>query len=358
MNSLAVLFVALCASQASGFSLVQPLMMGSRLASSSSLEAKKVFIDGEAGTTGLQVRGRIEARSDLEIISAPFELRKDEATRKNLINEADAVILCLPDAASMEAVALVDPKNDRTVMIDASTAYRCHDDWDYGFPELSKEQRARLEKSKRIANPGCYPTGFIGLTRPLTDAGILKPGTPLTINAISGYSGGGKGLMQIFENEKHEPWGSYGFTLNHKHLPEMAKYSGLGRKPIFQPQIASFPQGMVVSVPLHYEWLSAGSNGASIHAALAKHYEGSNFVSVMPFGEGGCKDAGLLERGAFLAADTLAGTNKMQLFVFSNDETQQAVLCARLDNLGKGASGAAVQNLNIALGLDETTGLL
>jgi N-acetyl-gamma-glutamyl-phosphate reductase len=224
--------------------------------------------------------------------------------------------------------------------------------------ELCKEQRAALEKSKRIANPGCYPTGFISLTRPLVDAGIIPEGTPVTVNAISGYSGGGKALMELFENEEHEPWGAYAFSLKHKHIPEMAKYSRLGKKPIFQPQIADFPQGMVVNVPLHYAWLAKGTTGEKIHEVLSKHYEGTNFIKVMPLGETGVKEAGFLERGAFLRPDTLANTNKMELFVFPNDEEQQVVLSARLDNLGKGASGAAVQNLNIALGLDETTGLL
>jgi len=226
--------------------------------------------------------------------------------------------------------------------------------------ELSTKQREALGKSKRISNPGCYPTGFIGLTRPLVDAGILSEGTPLTVNAISGYSGGGKGLMEIFDNDdvQNEPWAGYGYGLQHKHLPEMAKYSLLKRKPVFQPQIATFAQGMIVSIPLHYEWLTPGTTGEKIHATLSKHYEGSKFVSVMPLGESNVKEAGLLERGAFLRPDSLADTNKMELFVFPNDEAQQVVLCARLDNLGKGASGAAVQNLNIALGLDETIGLL
>lgn len=217
-----------------------------------------------------------------------------------------------------------------------------------------------MSKSKRISNPGCYPTGFIGLTRPLVDAGMLKEGTPLTVNAISGYSGGGKAMMELFEDDErdNEPWAGYGYSLEHKHLPEMAKYSLLGRKPIFQPQISTFAQGMVVSVPLHYDWLSKGCNGEKIHETLSKHYEGSNFVSVMPLGESNVKEAGLLERGAFLRPDTLVNTNKMELFVFPNDEAEQVVLCARLDNLGKGASGAAVQNLNIALGLDETIGLV
>lgn len=341
------------------------LSSSSKLFSSSTttnLYAKKfkVFIDGEAGTTGLQVRGRIEARDDLEIISPPSELRKDDETRKKFINEADVVILCLPDAASIEAAGYVNSDNDRTVLIDASTAFRVDDDWVYGFPELSKDQRESLSKSKRISNPGCYPTGFIGLTRPLVDAGIIKEGTPLTVNAVSGYSGGGKGMMELFEDEtiETEPWSGYGYSLEHKHLPEMAKYSLLDRKPIFQPQIATFPQGMVVSVPLHYEWLASGTTGATIHEILSNHYEGCNFVSVMPLGESTLKEAGVLERGAFLRPDTLVDTNRMELFVFPNDEAQQLVLCARLDNLGKGASGAAVQNLNIALGLDETTGLV
>jgi N-acetyl-gamma-glutamyl-phosphate reductase len=225
--------------------------------------------------------------------------------------------------------------------------------------EISKEQRAALEKSKRIANPGCYPTGFIGLTRPLVDAGILPPGTPVTVNAISGYSGGGKALMQLYESDQqHEPWGTYGLNLSHKHVPEMTKYSGLGKPPIFQPAVASFPQGMVVSVPLHYAWLKAGTTGKDLHDALEKHYEGSTFVKVMPYNLDGAVQANLLERGAFLSADVLANTNQLQLFVFANDKAEQALLVARLDNLGKGASGAAVQNLNIALGLDEKTGLV
>jgi len=322
-----------------------------------SAEKRKVFIDGEAGTTGLQVRDRLGGRDDLEIISIPDDLRKDDSERKKYINEADAVILCLPDAASIEAASWVEPDNDRTVLIDASTAFRVDDEWTYGFPELSSEQRDALSKSKRISNPGCYPTGFIGLTRPLVDAGIIPTGTPLTVNAISGYTGGGKQLMAIFEGDDHEPWAGYGYGLTHKHVPEMAKYSGLNQKPIFQPQIASFPQGMLVSVPLHYAWLKEGTTGMDIHETISKHYEGSEFISVMPYGETAVKEADLLERGTFLRPDTLTDTNKMELFVFANDDTDQAVLCARLDNLGKGASGAAVQNLNLALGLEESKGL-
>mmetsp|Transcript_19248 Transcript_19248/g.24809 ORF Transcript_19248/g.24809 Transcript_19248/m.24809 type:complete len:355 (+) Transcript_19248:122-1186(+) len=349
-----------CASllaSASGFGLLSTTTTRTLLSASSSglFALPKIFIDGEAGTTGLQVRERLAARKDIEVISIPDDLRKDEDTRKKLINEADVVILCLPDDASIQAASWVEADNDRTVLIDASTAFRIHKDWVYGFPELSPEQRKKLENTKRISNPGCYPTGFISLTRPLTDAGILPKGTPLTVNAISGYSGGGKGLMEIYETADHEPWGTYGLNLAHKHVPEMAEYSGLGTKPIFQPAVASFDQGMVVSVPLHYGWLKEGTTGEAIHQVLSKYYENSNFIKVMPMGMDAVKDK--LVRGGFLAPDTLKNTNNMELFVFPNDEDGQVLLIARLDNLGKGASGAAVQNMNIALGFEETAGL-
>lgn len=316
---------------------------------------KKIFIDGEAGTTGLQVRDRLAKREDLEILSIADELRKDVDERKRLINAADCVILCLPDEASKEAAAMVE--NDRTVVIDASTAFRIDDDWAYGFPELSKAQKDVIKSSKRISNPGCYPTGFISLIRPLVDAGLVPPEAPLTVNAISGYTGGGNALIDIYESDDHEPWGAYGYSMNHKHLPEMSKYTGLKTKPIFQPSVGSFAQGMVVSIPLHYSLLQEGATGAAVHTALSQYYEGSAFIKVMPLGEGGAKEGGLLERGAFLRPDTLANTNSVELFVFHNDEEERMVLCARLDNLGKGASGAAVQNLNLSLGLDEAIGL-
>uniref|UniRef100_A0A7S2G3X4 Semialdehyde dehydrogenase NAD-binding domain-containing protein n=1 Tax=Haptolina brevifila TaxID=156173 RepID=A0A7S2G3X4_9EUKA len=327
------------------------------------LSMATVFIDGEAGTTGLQVRDRLSARSDVEVISLPEADRKDAAARTEAINTADAVILCLPDAAAIEAASLVATDNDKTVLIDASTAHRTDPAWDYGFPEISAEQRARIAQSKRISNPGCYATGFIAVTHPLVDAGLLRPSAALVASAISGYSGGGKALMGVFEgSEPHEPWGAYGFSLNHKHLPEMAKYSGLSSPPIFLPAVGSFAQGMVVSVPIHYERDLEdgieGDAGAAIHAALSKHYADSRFVSVMPLGESTWKEEGLLERGAFLRPDALNGTNQLQVFVYCNEEARTCVVAARLDNLGKGASGAAVQNLNIALGLDEGTGLL
>jgi N-acetyl-gamma-glutamyl-phosphate reductase len=323
-----------------------------------------VFIDGEAGTTGLQVRERLGARSDVEILSLPEAERKDAAARTEAINAADAVILCLPDAAAIEAASLVAADNDHTVLIDASTAHRTNPGWDYGFPEMSAAQHASIADSKRISNPGCYATGFIAVVHPLVDAGLVRPSAALVASAVSGYSGGGKALMGIYEGEEpHEPWGAYGFSLDHKHLPEMQAYSGLSSPPIFLPSVGAFAQGMVVSVPFHYDRdleddVATGDAGKAIHAALTKHYEESRFVSVMPLGEAAWKDEGLLERGVFLRPDTLNGTNQLQIFVYCNEEKRTCVVAARLDNLGKGASGAAVQNLNIALGLDEGIGLL
>lgn len=353
-QALSLLMVAMPISNA--FTM-RPSYIGGIYASSKLEMVKKVFIDGEAGTTGLQVRERLADRDDIEILTIPSDLRKDDATRKEFVNKADAVILCLPDAASVEAASWVESDNHNTVLIDASTAFRVDETWTYGFPEMSEDQRSALKKSKRISNPGCYPTGFIGLTRPLVDAGILAPGTLTTVNAVSGYSGGGKALMELYESGDIEPYGSYGFGLTHKHIAEMTKYSGLGKAPIFQPQVSNFAQGMIVNIPLHYDWLKEGTKGKDVHEALTKHYEGSKFIEVMPLGEAGAKEADLLERGAFLRPDTLKNTNKMQLFVFNNDEIEQLVLSARLDNLGKGASGAAVQNMNIALGFDELAGL-
>jgi len=323
-----------------------------------------VFIDGEAGTTGLQVRERLGARSDVEIISLPEADRKDAGARTEAINAADAVILCLPDDAAIEAASLVTADNDHTVLIDASTAHRTNPEWDYGFPEISTAQRARIAESKRISNPGCYATGFIAVVHPLVDAGVLRPSAALVASAVSGYSGGGKALMAVYEgSDPHEPWGAYGFSLDHKHLPEMAHYSGLVAPPIFLPSVGAFAQGMVVSVPIHYDrdledGVAAGEVGEAIHAALSKHYAESRFVRVMPLGESSWKEEGLLERGAFLRPDTLNGTNQLEVFVYCNEEKRTCVVAARLDNLGKGASGAAVQNLNIALGLDEGIGLL
>jgi len=324
-----------------------------------------VFIDGEAGTTGLQVRGRLEKRDDVELISLPEAERKDAAARAKAINDADAVILCLPDEAAIEAAALVAPDNKKTVLIDASTAHRTDSAWTYGFPELTSAQRTKLATSKRIANPGCYATGFIALARPLVDAGLLRKSSKLVASAISGYSGGGKALMGVYEDGPHEPWGAYAFNLDHKHLPEMKYYSQLKSPPIFLPAVGDFAQGMVVSVPIHYErdlrilarWRHRGRVGEAVHRALSDHYASDTFVTVMPLGSEAWVTDKLLERDAFLRPDTLKDTNHLQIFVYANEEKRTCVVAARLDNLGKGASGAAVQNLNIALGLDEKTGL-
>jgi N-acetyl-gamma-glutamyl-phosphate reductase len=278
-----------------------------------------VFIDGEAGTTGLQVRSRLSKRSDVELITLPAAMRKDKAARAEAINKAAAVILCLPDAAAVEAASLVAPDNDRTVLIDASTAHRTNPEWAYGFPELSPAQREKISKSKRIANPGCYATGFIALIHPLVEAGIVSPDARLVASAVSGYSGGGTPLINIYEgSEPHEPWGAYGFSLAHKHLPEMRCFTGLQQPPIFLPAVGSFAQGMVVSVPLHYDRdltpaaSAAEGAGARIHAALSAHYADSHFVSVVPMGEKGMAEAGLLERGSFLRPDALNDTNHLQ----------------------------------------------
>lgn len=310
----------------------------------------RIFIDGEAGTTGLQVRSRLAGRPELELLSIPAERRKDTGARRELLNAADVVILCLPDEAAVEAVAMID--NPRTVVIDASTAHRVAEGWTYGFPELSAAQRETLSASKRIANPGCYPTGAIALLRPLRDAGLLAADTRLAVSGVSGYSGGGKALIEIHESGQAEPFGMYALTLAHKHLPEMRRYSRLDHAPLFFPAVGHFAQGMLVTVPLHYEQLAGAVDGARLVEVYRAHYAGARFVHVMPLG-----GAEALERGAFLRPDALNDTNDLELFVFANDRAGQALLVARLDNLGKGASGAAIQSLNLVSGLPEAAGL-
>ena len=324
----------------------------------------KVFIDGEAGTTGLQVRERLATHPGVEVLSVPGSgeearaARKDPETRRRLLNEADAAVLCLPDDAAVEAVSLLDPAAG-TKVVDASTAHRVgKDGWVYGFPEMCEGQKDRIRAATLVANPGCYATGFISMARPLVDAGVLDPNARLCVSAISGYSGGGKQLTAVFEEQGAEPWGAYGFDLKHKHLPEMRAHGGLAAEPIFLPAVGKFAQGMVVSVMLHYDQhLCEGASADRIHAALAAHYDGDPFVSVKSMGVANCAEAGLLERGAFLEPCKLNGSNNLEIFVFANDDKKTAALCARLDNLGKGASGAAVQNLNLLLGLDEMAGL-
>jgi N-acetyl-gamma-glutamyl-phosphate reductase len=322
-----------------------------------------VFIDGEAGTTGLQIRERLAGRADLEILSIDPARRKDAAARAELLNAADAVVLCLPDTASREAVSLVTSNSVR--IVDASTAYRVDAGWTYGFAEMTKAQRAAIAGSMRVSNPGCYPTGFIGLVRPLVAAGLIPPDFPLTVNAVSGYSGGGKGLIEEFEG--HAPPGGtadalrvYGLNLAHKHVPEMREHAGLSYAPVFAPAVGRFAQGMIVEVPLQLWALPGKPSPADLHVALQAHYAGERFVEVASGLE--CAELQKTRAGAggYVAAldpEAMNGTNRMRLFVFGNPDGTQARLLAQLDNLGKGASGAAVQNLNLMLGLEEGAGL-
>ncbi|HEY1426322.1 MAG TPA: N-acetyl-gamma-glutamyl-phosphate reductase [Caulobacteraceae bacterium] len=312
----------------------------------------KVFIDGEAGTTGLEIRERLARRRDLQVVSIDPARRRDVEARRDLLNGADAVILCLPDDAAREAVALVESNSVK--VIDASTAHRVSEGWAYGFPEMSATQRAELEAAHRISNPGCWPTGFIALARPLVDAGLVPETWPLSAHGVSGYSGGGKAMIAEFEdaaapNHTDAPFRLYALSLAHKHLPEMQAYAGLKHRPVFSPAVGRYRKGMLVEVPLALEALPGAPGARDVHAALADAYAGEPFVEVASLEE----SAGV----GTLDPEGLNGSNRMKLFVFANDKTGQARLVALFDNLGKGASGAAVQNLNLALGLEETAGL-
>ncbi|MBU1386073.1 MAG: N-acetyl-gamma-glutamyl-phosphate reductase [Alphaproteobacteria bacterium] len=307
---------------------------------------RTVFIDGEAGTTGLDVLRRLEARDDLEII-ALGDRRRDVAARREALNAADAVILCLPDDAAKEAVAMID--NPAVRVIDASTAYRVDPAWTYGFAEMAPGQAEKIAKATRVSNPGCYPTGFIGLVRPLVSAGIIPAGWPVTVNAVSGYSGGGKAMIAEFEAGGAGAFRAYGLSLKHKHVPEMTRHTGLERPVLFAPAVAAYRQGMLVEVPLQLAALPGSPSVEVVHGALAEAYAGARFVEV----------AELEETEAMTGIDPegLNGTNTMRLHVFGDRAGEQVRLVALLDNLGKGASGAAVQNLNLMLGLDERAGL-
>jgi N-acetyl-gamma-glutamyl-phosphate reductase len=321
-----------------------------------------VFIDGEAGTTGLQIRDRLAARGDLEILSIDPDRRKDPQARADLLNAADAVVLCLPDDASREAVSMISSNSVR--VIDASTAFRTAPGWTYGFPEKSREQRAQIQAATRVANPGCWPTGFIALVRPLVEAGLLPRDYPLTAHGVSGYSGGGKGLIAEMESAPasgtRDAHRIYGLKLTHKHLPEMVANTGIAAPPVFAPAVGRYAQGMIVEVPLHLALLPGRPSGADLHGALAAAYEGERFVEVASLAECDALQTARAGAGGYVAdldPEALNGTNRMRLFVFANEEIGQARLVALLDNLGKGASGAAVQNLNLMLGLDEAEGL-
>ena len=306
-----------------------------------------LFIDGEAGTTGLEIRERLEARGDLELILLG-ERRRDVEARREALNAADAVILCLPDDAAREAVGLIE--NPAVKVIDASTAYRVAPDWTYGFPEMDEDQRAAVAGATRVSNPGCYPTGFIGLMRPLVRAGIVPADRPITVNAVSGYSGGGKAMIAEFEEKRGAPpFRAYGLSLQHKHVPEMTRHAGLNTPLLFAPAVGAYRQGMLVEVPLHLSSLPETPSVERIHGALVEHYEGARFVQVADLDE--------TESMTGIDPQGLNGTNRMRLHVFGDRGGEQVRLVALLDNLGKGASGAAVQNLNLMLGLDEATGL-
>lgn len=311
----------------------------------------RVFIDGEHGTTGLEIRARLAERSDLELVSLPREKAKDESAKREVINTVDAVILCLPDEAARATAAMI--ANPRTAVIDASTAHRTASGWVYGFPELTRTQRATIGASKRISNPGCYPTGFLALARPLREAAVMASTHALSVHAVSGYSGGGKKLIDSYEHPHDrapQPFGAYGLSLSHKHLPEMQLHGMLDAAPMFAPAVGTYFRGMLVQVPLHLASLAKRVNGAELHAIYAAHFADEPFVTVRPL-----NDMGALRDGQFLEPEDLNGTNRLEVFVYANQE--QALLVARLDNLGKGASGAAVQNMNLVLGLPEAVGL-
>ena len=307
----------------------------------------KVYIDGQSGTTGLQIYDRIGQREDLELLRIPEELRHDPDERKKYLNSADIVFLCLPDEGAKEAVSFIDNPNVR--VIDASTAHRTNPDWTYGYPELSKAQREAIRTSKRVANPGCHATGFISTTAPLVAMGVLPKDYPMSCYSLTGYSGGGKKMLAEYEAEGRSELldapGIYGLNLQHKHLPEMQTVTGLAYPPVFMPVVDDYYKGMATTIMLQNRLLPGQPSAEEICAKLADYYRNEHFVSVVPFGENDSK----------LYANKLAGTNRLEIVVCGHEE--QTTVTALFDNLGKGASGAAVQNMNIMLGLPEETGL-
>ncbi len=320
--------------------------MDARARSPAMAQKPTIFIDGEAGTTGLQIRDRLKGREDLELVSIALDKRKDAQARADLLNGVDMAILCLPDEAAVEAVSLIKPTS-KTRVIDASSAFRVNPDWTYGFAEMDKGQRAKIAGAARVSNPGCWPQGLIALVKPLIDAGLMPKTYPVTYHGVSGYSGGGKKMMEdyVAKGESAPQYFPYALGFNHKHLPEMKHYTGLAQDVFFEPVVGRFAQGMQTSVPVFMDLLTRKTSAAEIHDLLSKHFEDARFVEVAPLAA--------IQSAMDVTPEVLNNTNKMRLHVFANEARGQVLLMAIYDNLGKGASGAAVQNLNLMIGADE-----